>query len=82
VCQKDRRAPREEGGAEAPSFQTGYKEEIFYDEGGETLEWVAQRGGRCPIPGSIQGQVGRCSEKPDLVEDLAAYGSGVGIDDV
>jgi len=21
---------------------TGYKEEIFYNEGGETLEWVAQ----------------------------------------
>ncbi|KAK4819178.1 hypothetical protein QYF61_025993 [Mycteria americana] len=29
----------------------------FYDEGGETLEQVAQRGGRCPIPGTIQGQV-------------------------
>ena len=31
----------------------GYKDEIFYDEGGETLEQVAQRGGSCPIPGSI-----------------------------
>ena len=29
------------------------KEEIFYNEGGETLEQIAQRGGRCPIPGNI-----------------------------
>jgi len=27
--------------------------EIFNNEGGETLEHVAQRGGRCPIPGNI-----------------------------
>jgi len=25
------------------------KEEIFYDEGGEAMEQVAQRGGGCPI---------------------------------
>ncbi|KAK4814152.1 hypothetical protein QYF61_009199, partial [Mycteria americana] len=35
-------------------MQTRYKEEIFYNEGGETLAQVAQRGGRCPIPGNIQ----------------------------
>jgi len=28
-------------------------------EGGEALEHVAQRGGRCPIPANIQGQFGR-----------------------
>jgi len=28
----------------------------------EKLEQVAQRGGQCPIPGNIQGQVGRGSE--------------------
>ncbi|KAK4823245.1 hypothetical protein QYF61_000212 [Mycteria americana] len=33
-----------------------WKEEILHYEGGETLEQVAQRGGRCPIPGNIQGQ--------------------------
>ena len=44
-----------------------YKEDIFYNEGGKTLEEVAQRGGRCPIPGNIQGQVGRGSEQPDPV---------------
>ncbi|KAK4822058.1 hypothetical protein QYF61_008867, partial [Mycteria americana] len=52
---------------------TGSKEEIFYNEGGEALAQVAQRGGRCPIPGNIQGQVGWGSEQPDLVEDVPAY---------
>ncbi|KAK4824114.1 hypothetical protein QYF61_010737 [Mycteria americana] len=40
-------------------------------------EQVTQRGGRCLIPGSIQGQVGRGSEQPDLVEDVPAHCSGV-----
>jgi len=51
----------------------GYKEEIFYDEGSETLAQVAQRGGGCPIPGNIQGQVGQGSEQPDPVEDVPAH---------
>ena len=63
-------------------IQTGYKEEIFHDEGGETLAQVAQRGGRCPIPGSIPGQVGRGSEQPDVGEDVPAHGRGVGSDDL
>ena len=61
-------------------IQTGYKEDIFYGEGAEILEWVAQRGGQCPIPGNTQGQVGRGSEQPDLVEDVPAYCWGVGLD--
>ena len=32
---------------------------FFHPEGGETLEWVAQRGYVCPTPGGAQGQVGR-----------------------
>jgi len=28
-----------------------------------------QRGGRCPVPGTIHGQVGWCSEQPGLVEE-------------
>ncbi|KAK4822678.1 hypothetical protein QYF61_019547 [Mycteria americana] len=40
------------------------------------------RGGRCPIPGNIQGQVGRGSEQPDLVEDVPAHCRGVGLDDL
>ena len=43
-------------------YDSRYKEDIFYNDGGETLEQVAQRCCRCPIPGNIQGQVGRGSE--------------------
>jgi len=57
---------------------TGCKEEIFYNESGATLAQVAQRGGRCPIP----GQVGRGSEQPDLVEDVPAHCRGLGLDDL
>ena len=57
-------------------------EEIFYDEGGETLKQVVQRGGRCPIPGNIQGEVGRGSEQPDLVEDVPAHCRRFGLDDL
>jgi len=46
---------------------------MFYDEAGETLEWVAQRGGRCPNPGNIQGQVERDTEQPGLVEGVPAH---------
>ena len=63
-------------------FQTRYKEEIFYNKGVETLEQVAQRGCRYPIPGNIQGQVGRSSEQPGLVEDVPAHCRGVGLDDL
>ncbi|KAK4832544.1 hypothetical protein QYF61_023876 [Mycteria americana] len=31
------------------------------------------RGGKCPIPGNIQVQVGQGSEQPDLVEDVPAH---------
>ena len=55
-------------------------EEIFYAEGGETLARVAQRGGRCPIPGNIQGKAGRGSEQPDWVVDVPAYCRMVGLD--
>ena len=58
---------------------TGYKEEIFYSEGGETLAQVAQRGSD-PIPGNIQGQVGQGSEQPDLVEDVPAHCRGAGLE--
>ena len=42
---------------------------FFYSVGGETLEQVAQRSGRCPIPRNIQGRVRQGSEQPDPVED-------------
>jgi len=63
-------------------FTLDIRKKFLYDEGGETLAQVAQRGGRCPIPGNIQGQAGQGSEQPDLLEDVAAYCSGVGLDDL
>jgi len=51
-------------------------------KGGETLAQVAQRGGRCPIPGNIKGQVGRNYEQSDLVEDVPAYCREGGLDDL
>ncbi|KAK4824080.1 hypothetical protein QYF61_010591 [Mycteria americana] len=35
-------------------FRLDIRKTFFYNEGGETLAQVAQRGGRCPIPGNIQ----------------------------
>jgi len=49
---------------------------FFYNEGDEALAQVAWRCGRCPIPGNIQGQVGRGSEQPDRVEDVPAHCRG------
>ena len=63
-------------------FRLDIKEEIFYDEGGEALAQIAQRGGQCSIPGNIQGQVGQGSEQPDLVEGVPARCRGVGLDDL
>jgi len=59
-------------------IQTGYKEDISYAEGGETLAQVAQRGGRCPSPGNTQGQVGWSLEQPDPGEDVPAHCRGLG----
>jgi len=55
-----------------------YKKEFLYSEGGETLAQVAQRSCGCPLPGSVQGQVGRSCEQPGLVEDVPAHGRGAG----
>ena len=55
-----------------------YKEEILPCEGGETLAQVAERSCGCPLPGSVQGQVGRGFEQPGLVEGVPAHGRGVG----
>jgi len=38
------------------------------------LDQVAQRSCGCPLPGSIQGQVGWGSEQPGLVEGVPAQG--------
>lgn len=49
------------------------KKEIFYSEGSKTLEQVAQKGGRCSIPGNIQSWTGQGSEQPDQAEDDPAH---------
>ena len=54
--------------------QVGYKEEVLYCEGGEELAQVAQRYCGCPVPGSVQGQVGWGLEQPGLLEGVPAYG--------
>ena len=53
----------------------GQENELVTDE---ALEQVAQRGCGCPIPGSVQGQVGWGFEQPGLVEGVPAHGRGVG----
>lgn len=35
----------------------------------KALKQVVERGGGCPIPGSIQSQIGQSSEQDDLVEE-------------
>jgi len=49
----------------------------FFTRGVKILERVVQRSGRCHIPGSLQGQVGRGSEQPGLVEDVPAHAGGL-----
>lgn len=44
------------------------------EKDGEALAQVAQGSCGCPMPGSVQGQVGRGLEQPGLVEGVAAYG--------
>jgi len=56
-----------------------YKKEILYSEGGEALAQVAQRSCGCPLPGSVQGQVGQGSERPGLAEGVLGHGRGTGI---
>jgi len=55
-----------------------YKKEILHHEGGEALAQAAQRSCGCPVPGSVQGQVGWGCEQPGLVEGVPAHGIGVG----
>jgi len=60
----------------------GYKKEILYNEGGEVLAQVTQRGSRCPTPGNLQGQGELGSEQLDLAVDVPAHGRDYGLDDL
>jgi len=59
----------------------GYKEEVFYRDGGEALAQVAQRCGGCPVPGDTQGQSGRALSTDGAV-GVPAHCRGVGRDDL
>ena len=56
--------------------------EIFYQESGEMLQWAAQRGCWCLIPGGVQSQIVWGPGQPGLVLDMEvgspACGEGVG----
>jgi len=53
-------------------LDTGNK--FCYCDGGEALAQVAHRSCGCPLPGSVQGQVGRGFERPALMEGVPAHG--------
>lgn len=57
-----------------------HKVEIFYEDGVDALEQVAQRCGRYPIPGTIQGQIAWVSGYLVLVEDAPDYCREIGLD--
>ena len=63
-------------------IQSGYKEEVFYSEGGEALAQVAQRAGGCPIPRDIQSQAEQGSEQPDGAIGIPVHCRGVGLGDL
>jgi len=51
----------------------------FFTVGGMALAQVAQGSCGCPLPGSVQGQVGRGFKQPAPVEGVPAHGRGVGV---
>ena len=60
-------------------IQIRYQEEILYSECGEALEQVDQTSCGCPIPGSVESQVGWGFEQPGLVVGVTAHSRDAGI---
>jgi len=58
------------------------KRDVFYNEGGKTLEWVAHRSCECPITESVQGQAANGFEHPALVKDVPACCREAGLYDL
>jgi len=58
-------------------FSLYFRKKFFIVKDVKHWNVFAQRGDRCPIPGKIQGQIGWCSEQPDLVEGGPALCNGV-----
>lgn len=48
----------------------------------DRFQQVAQKSWGCPIPASVQGQVGQGFEESDLVKDIAAHARGIAVDDL
>jgi len=46
------------------------------------LAHLPKCGGRHPIPGNIQGQLGQGSEQSDLVQDVPAHCREIGLNDL
>jgi len=65
-------------GSKLKEGRFGLKEEILDCEDCEALAQVAQISCGCPLPGSVQGQVGQGFEQPGLVEGVPAHGKVVG----
>ncbi|XP_051493829.1 GPN-loop GTPase 2 isoform X1 [Apus apus] len=57
-------------------MEVGHEEETLGCEGGESLAQVAQGSCGCPIPGSVEGQVGWGLEQPGLVGGVPAHAGG------
>lgn len=57
-----------------------HKEDIFYDEGGETLGEVTRRSCGCPFTWTVQNQVAQGVTQPVLEKDVSVRGRGVGQD--
>lgn len=53
------------------------RKKFFSYQGDESLEEAAQRKCGCPIPESVQGQVGQGFEQTGLVEGIRAHGRAV-----
>lgn len=60
-------------------FRLDERRQFFYEEIGETLEHVAQRGDGCRIPGNV-GQIEWDSKQLNLVEDVPVCCKGLELD--
>ena len=59
-------------------FRLDIRKKCFSIESDEALEQAARRSCGCPLPGSVQAQVGWVFEQPGLMEGVPAHGRGVG----
>ena len=56
------------------------RKKVFYSEGGEALELVAQRCGACSVPGDFQGEAESGPGQPDLPVHVPVHCRGDGLD--